>query len=133
MMTDQLTTVQIRRVLTIGGGSLPPFVSHLSPSVAFYSLDLRQSTLLDTAQHICADPLDMPLVDNTFAVVYAGYLISQTSQERAYRIAEEAYRILQPDGLFIFNAKQCIFFESVGFRDVQCIQYGTRSMIIARK
>lgn len=82
------------------------------PKTAVVYLDFSRHILeeLDRPNRVCANAAQMPFLDESFDIAYAGHVINEGvvkhhwfSRDTPFWIAKEAYRVLRPGGLFVFT------------------------------
>lgn len=82
------------------------------PDTKIIYLD-NKSFFLKELKHqnkVLANAIQMPFLDESFNITYAGYIIpygilkdDYLFGNKSYLIAKEAYRVLKPEGLFLFT------------------------------
>jgi len=129
------------RMLDVGSGDMSSeFVNRYSiefPNTEIVYLDSANFLLkeLNKPNKVCADATNMPFLDNSFDIAYAGHIISGGIikeqfhfKDESYKIAKESYRVLKKDGFFIFtycmgdDTQTLTNLGEIGFKDLEHLQ-----------
>ena len=84
------------RILNIGSG-VGRFDSELSPHLNFVNLDISLQGQVD----VVADAHWLPFPNESFHAVYSNAVLEHV--QRPWRVAEEIYRVLRPEGRIFIN------------------------------
>lgn len=105
---EGVTVSQDSKVLDLccGGGQATQYLVQLSSSVT--GLDASPLALktaaarVSTAQYVESLAENMPFLDGTFTLVHSSAALHEMESEQLKQILQEVYRVLTPDGQFVF-------------------------------